>query len=260
MTKNHTYGFLIDASRCIDCRSCLVACSVQNDVSMTHTRIWIDDTGLLGDYPNFERFTAPYHCMHCNDPSCVSACTVGALQQNEDGIVVYDDDRCIGCRYCLYACPFEVPNFEWEERLALMVKCDMCVDRVEEGEQPACAATCPTEAIMWGKRDDMLSFAYQRMKDNPGRYVDHVFGEHENGGTSTFYLSPVPFDKLGFPEAKEGESPAHFNRMVTHGTPTVAAGVAIAATGIYLAIERQGKDNAAAKEYEESLEKIKKEA
>jgi len=113
---------------------------------------------------------------------------------------------------------------------------------------------------MWGKRDDMLSFAYQRMKDNPGRYVDHVFGEHENGGTSTFYLSPVPFDKLGFPEAKEGESPAHFNRMVTHGTPTVAAGVAIAATGIYLAIERQGKDNAAAKEYEESLEKIKKEA
>jgi len=99
---------------------------------------------------------------------------------------------------------------------------------------------------MFGKREDMLELAHQRIKEQPDRYVDHVYGEQENGGTSTFYVSPVPFEELGFPAAERGESPAHFNRLVTHGTPTVAAGVALGMTGIYLAIERQGKDNAAA--------------
>jgi len=251
MEKEHKYGFLIDASRCIDCRSCLVACSVQNNVPMEHTRIWINETGVQGTFPDLERYSAPFHCMHCVDPSCVSACTVGALQQNKDGIVVYDNDRCIGCRYCMYACPFEVPNFEWEQQLALIVKCDLCVDRVEGGDQPACAATCPTQAIVFGKREDMLDEAHNRIKEHPERYIDHIYGEYENGGTSTFYVSPVPFDELGFPAAKEGESSAHFNRLVTHGTPTVAAGVAIGATGIYLAIKRQGEDNKIAEKEQE---------
>jgi formate dehydrogenase iron-sulfur subunit len=245
MTK-HKYGFLIDASRCIDCRACLVACSVENNVPMEHTRIWINETGIRGEYPDLERHSAPFHCMHCLDPSCVSACTVGALQQNEDGIVIYDNDRCIGCRYCMYACPFEVPNFEWEQRLALIVKCDLCVNRLAEGGQPACAATCPTQAIQFGTREEMLSLAHALIESHPDRYLDHVYGEHENGGTSTFYISPVPFEELGFPVTEQEESPAHFNRLVTHGTPTVAAGVAIGMTAIYLAIERQIKDNAIA--------------
>jgi formate dehydrogenase iron-sulfur subunit len=243
---DHKYGFLIDASRCIDCRSCLVACSVENNVPLKHTRIWIDETGVKGEYPNLNRYSAPFHCMHCEDPSCVSACTVGALQQNEDGIIVYDSDRCIGCRYCMYACPFEVPNFEWEQRFSLIVKCDMCVARLAEGIQPACAATCPTEAIRFGKREEMLNLAHERIKAEPNRFVDRIYGERENGGTSTFYISPVPFEELGFPPADREESPAHFNRLITHGTPTVAAGVALGMTGIYLAIERQGKDNATA--------------
>jgi formate dehydrogenase iron-sulfur subunit len=240
------HGFLIDASRCIDCRTCLVACSVENNVPMTHTRIWMKDTGITGDFPDLSRYTAPYHCMHCTDPSCVSACTVGALQQNEDGVVVYDAERCIGCRYCMYACPFGVPNFEWEKSLALIVKCDLCFERLEEGQQPACAATCPTEAIKFGTHADMLQLAHTRIAQSPEKYIDHVYGEHENGGTSTFYISPVPFEQLGFPVTERQESPAEFNRLVTHGTPVVAAGVAIGMTGIYLAIERQSKDNAAA--------------
>ena len=244
----HKYGFLIDASRCIDCRACLVACSVQNDVPMEHTRIWINETGVVGEFPDLKRYSAPFHCMHCIDPSCVSACTVGALQQNEEGIVVYDNERCIGCRYCMYACPFEVPNFEWDKQLSLIVKCDLCVSRLEEGGEPACAATCPTDAIQFGSREDMLNLAHARIEAEPDRYIDHVYGEHENGGTSTFYISPVPFEELGFPAAQGEESPAHFNRLVTHGTPTVAAGVAIGMTGIYLAIERQGRDNKIAEE------------
>lgn len=240
------HGFLIDARRCIDCRTCLVACSVENNVPLTHTRIWMKDTGVQGKFPNFSRFSAPFHCMHCVDPSCVSACTVGALQQNEDGVVVYDAARCIGCRYCMYACPFSVPNFEWEQSLALIVKCDLCVNRVAGGEQPACAATCPTDAIKYGERGAMLELAYQRLHAEPDKYVQHVYGEHEHGGTSTFYISPVPFEELGLPAAEGEESPAHFNRLVTHGTPVVAAGVALAMAGAYLTIERQRKDNAAA--------------
>jgi len=146
----------------------------------------------------------------------------------------------------MYACPFEVPHFEWEQRLALIVKCDLCESRVDEGRQTACAATCPTDAIRFGTREEMLSLAHARIEAQPDRYIDRVYGEYENGGTSTFYISPVPFEELGFPSAERTESPAHFNRLVTHGTPAVAVGVALAMTGIYQAIKRQGEDNAAA--------------
>lgn len=246
MEHKAKYGFLMDASRCIDCRACMVACSVENNVPMQHTRIWMKDTGVVGQFPNLQRHTIPYHCMHCLDPSCVSACTVGALQKNEDGIITYDNERCIGCRYCMYACPFEIPNFEWEQRMALIVKCDLCVSQLEEGGQPACSATCPTGAIRFGSREEMLELARERIKNNPQRYINHIYGEHENGGTCTFYISPVPFEDLGLPTTTLTESPAYFNRLVTHGTPAVAAGVAIGMTGVYMAIQRQAKDNAAA--------------
>lgn len=244
------YGFLIDASRCIDCRACLVACSVENNVSMSNTRIWIKDTGLMGSFPEIEHFTAPYHCMHCEDPSCVSACTVGALQQNKDGIVVYDHEACIGCRYCMYACPFEVPHFEWDQRLALIAKCDMCEERLEEGQdEPACAATCPTDAIQFGLRTDMLKMAHERIANEPDRYIDHVFGEHENGGTSTFYLSPVSYDKLDFPTIETTESPAEYNRMATEkGTPIIATTAAVSMTAFYLALEKKEKAHASDEE------------
>ena len=238
------YGFLIDASRCIDCRACLVACSVENDVPMTHTRIWIKETGVTGEFPNLKKFTAPYHCMHCTDPSCVSACTVGALQQNQDGIITYDNDRCIGCRYCMYACPFEIPHFQWDQQLALIVKCDLCVARLERGQtEPACADTCPTDAIQFGKREEMLALAHERIDKEPNRYINHVFGEFENVGTSTFYISPIPFEQLGFPTTKQEGSPAVLNRMTTEkGTPIIAGTVLTGMTGIYLALEHREKN------------------
>jgi len=240
------YGFLIDASRCIDCRACLVACSVENNVPMTSTRIWIIDSGIIGEFPNLKHYTAPYHCMHCNDPSCVSACTVGALQQNEEGIITYDNEACIGCRYCMYACPFEVPHFQWDQQFALITKCDLCVSRLGEGQQePACAATCPTDAIQFGIREDMLALAHERINNEPDRYVNHVYGEYENGGTSTFYISPIPFEQLGFPTTERTESPAEFNRVTTEkGTPIIAGSMALGMTGIYLALEHRSKKHA----------------
>jgi formate dehydrogenase iron-sulfur subunit len=240
------YGFLIDASRCIDCRACLVACSVENNVALKSTRIWIKDSAITGEIPDLKHYTAPFHCMHCTDPSCVSACTVGALEKNADGIITYDNEACIGCRYCMYACPFEVPHFQWDQQFALITKCDLCVSRLEDGQtEPACAATCPTDAIQFGMQEDMLAMAHDRIKTQPERYVDHIFGEHENGGTSTFYISPVPFEQLGFPAIETTESPAHFNRMATEeGTPIIAGSVAVGMTGIYLALNQIGKKHA----------------
>jgi formate dehydrogenase iron-sulfur subunit len=238
----HKYGFLIDASKCIDCRACTIACSVENNVSMKHTRIWMKDTDIVGEYPELKHYTAPFHCMHCTDPSCVSACTVGALQQSQDGVVIYDNERCIGCRYCMYACPFQVPHFEWDQQFALITKCDMCFARLQAGQQPACAATCPSGAIQFGTRADMLAQAHERIKSQPDRYVNHIFGEFENGGTSTFYISPVPFEQLGFPTTEEGISPAYFNREATElGTPIIAGSVALGMMGIYLALEHKEK-------------------
>ncbi|HML21957.1 MAG TPA: 4Fe-4S dicluster domain-containing protein [Aggregatilinea sp.] len=238
------YGFLIDASLCIDCRTCMVSCSVQNNVSMDTTRIWIEETGVTGTFPDLKRYTVPYHCMHCKDPSCASACTVGALHRNEEGIVTYDKDICIGCRYCMYACPFEVPNYEWEATLPLVVKCDMCAARLDEGQQPACATTCPTGAIRFGLYEDMLAEAHRMINENPGKYVNHVYGEEENGGTATLYISPVPFEELGFPMAGTS-SPAYSNRLVTEGTPLVAGAMLVGLSGAYLTIKHLKEEAAA---------------
>lgn len=234
------YGFLIDASLCIDCRSCLVACSAEHNVSMSSTRIWMKGTGVQGIFPDLSMHTASFHCMHCDDPSCVSACTVGALQRTEDGIVVYDAHRCIGCRYCMYACPFGVPNMDLDEQFPLIVKCDMCEDRLHEGLEPACAATCLTGAIQFGTREEMLQKARIRIDENPN-LSDHIYGEHENGGTSAFYLSPTSFDELSFPGVGTGiHSTAYSNRQVTQTTPTVAGAAVLALSGIFLALKHFG--------------------
>ena len=242
-TNKGKYAFLIDGALCIDCRACNVACSVQNNVSMTSTRIWMKQSGVLGTFPDLERYSAPFHCMHCDDPSCVSACTVGALYRTEDGIVKYDEDRCIACRYCMYACPFEVPKMDLNEQFPLIVKCDMCADRLEEGEIPACAATCLSGAIQFGERDEMLEKARKRIEEKPDVYQEHIFGEHENGGTSTFYLLPAVFAETSFPQLSTTSS-GFSNRQVTGTTPAVAGAMAVALTGIYLARKNSSEHEA----------------
>jgi formate dehydrogenase iron-sulfur subunit len=154
-------------------------------------------------------------CMHCVDPACVSGCPVHALQKTSDGPVIYDQERCIGCRYCQYVCPFHVPRFEWDvARFPVVTKCHFCYEsRIKKGiGGPACADRCPTGALIWGKRGDLLAEAHKRISENPNRYVNHVYGEDDAGGTSVLYLSAVPFEKLGFenlgtqpiPEISEG--------------------------------------------------------
>jgi formate dehydrogenase iron-sulfur subunit len=206
MTEIKHKAFLFDATRCIDCRACMVACSVENKIETDKTRIWVAGVGLKGEFPILERASMVYHCMHCNAPDCLSACPVGAYSQRPDGPVEYDPAKCIGCRYCMNACPFGVPHFDYEKGLiagAFIDKCTMCPQRIDFGLEPACVATCPTDALVFGERADLLKDAHTRIQAHAGRYIDHVYGEKENGGTSYLILSHVPFQELGLPVLPE---------------------------------------------------------
>jgi formate dehydrogenase iron-sulfur subunit len=144
--------------------------------------------------------------MHCADPSCASACPVGAFTKTKLGPVVYDGDKCLGCRYCMVACPFSVPRYEWSAAVPVVRKCDGCIDRQRQGQPPACAEACPAEATVAGTRAEMLAEARRRIAENPEGYYPHVYGEHEVGGTNVFILSPVPFEQIGL-NTKVGNEP-----------------------------------------------------
>jgi formate dehydrogenase iron-sulfur subunit len=143
--------------------------------------------------------------MHCQKPSCESVCPVGALEKTDEGPVVYHEERCIGCRYCMVACPFGIPKYEWDKTLPRVQKCILCAPRLAEGEIPACAEICPTEATVFGEREELLREAHRRLLDNPDAYVGRVYGEHEVGGTSVLFLADVNYAQLGFPTALSDE-------------------------------------------------------
>jgi NAD-dependent dihydropyrimidine dehydrogenase PreA subunit len=154
--------------------------------------------------------------MHCVDPACASACMLGALKKREFGIVTYDPDLCVGCRYCEIACPFNVPKFEWMARAPKIVKCELCKERLAAGKEPACTDVCPRHAVVFGKRSDLLAEAHRRLAAEPDRYVPKVYGETDGGGTQVLYLSHVPFEKLGLPTL--GDEPApQLARTIQHG-------------------------------------------
>ena len=196
------YAMLYDLTKCIGCHSCEVACQVNKGL--------LPDTHLIsfrfieqGRYPDVTRALRRHQCMHCLIPACVSACPVGALQKTATGPVVYDTTRCIGCRYCMNACPYNVPTFDWDRGLLdqpLIHKCDFCADRLAEGLQPVCVEACPTQAVIFGERDQLLAEAKARIQAHPGRYVQYVYGETEGGGTSLLILSHIPFEQLGLPQ------------------------------------------------------------
>lgn len=234
-------AMLMDTSKCIGCKTCQLACKQKNGLptddkpkGLCSTALCYVDMKNVSDDPK-KPVIKPVkrQCMNCNNPGCVSACTVGALQKLPNGPVVYDANRCIGCRYCMYACPFGIPTFEWEKQLSLIKKCDQCADLQAKGQPPACAKACPVGAIQYGTRDELLTIAKQRIQDTKVNYVKHIYGEKEVGGTSMLYLATVPFLSLGFPELDE-ESPADASQEIMHMTPQVATTVATLLTATYL--------------------------
>src|SRR5665648_59772 len=215
-------GTLYDASQCIGCRNCEIACK------SNHTSDDASPAGIQEDQQDLELSAETWsliklyqdkenrsiysfvkvQCMHCIDPACVSACPVGALQKTENGPVTYDEKICIGCRYCMAACPFEIPKYEWEKVFPRIMKCDFCVDRQNAGGEPACTEACISGALTFSKRSDLLVEANNRIQNDPGNYIDHVYGEHEVGGTSNLYISKVPFEKLGLPTLNSSSLPS----------------------------------------------------
>ena len=246
---------LYDGSVCIGCKSCEIACKRVNELPLkdpsqetdgeankrlsayAFTRIHTSEVEINGKVsPAFIKL----QCMHCLHPACAEACIVGALQKRPDGPVTYDEGRCIGCRYCQIACPFGIPNFEWDKPVPWIRKCTFCAPRQDEGLEPMCVASCPTGALKFGKREELLAEAKERITTAPGKYVNHIYGQNEVGGTSWLYLSPVPFEKLGFgPHINE---PVTINAARAMGlVPPVIIGVAAAMTGIYWLTKRRQK-------------------
>jgi formate dehydrogenase iron-sulfur subunit len=248
---------LYDANKCIGCRACQIACKQWNELPADKT----SNNGTYENPPhlNARTFTkiqfkeievdSKFHflftkvqCMHCEHPACVEACPVAALQKTDMGPVTYDDSKCFGCRYCMVACPFGIPNFEWDDPLPWIRKCTFCADRQSSGLKPACVSTCPTGALQFGERDELISEAKKRIASHPTEYVDHIYGEKEAGGTSWLYLSPVSFKALGFPDL--GLEPVTLNVERTMGAiPAVLVGVAAAMSGIYWISQRRQKLN-----------------
>jgi formate dehydrogenase iron-sulfur subunit len=196
MTADDKIGLLFDATRCIGCLECVKACKADHGLK---PEIGADlDANTFTIVQRRSEQNVRRLCMHCLNPTCVSVCPVAALHKEEQGQVTYDADACMGCRYCVFACPFNVPRYEWAERLPRVSKCDFCIQRTSKGGETACSWVCPVDATESGQRGKLLATAKERIRKNPKRYVDHIYGEQEAGGTSILILSGLPFETTGY--------------------------------------------------------------
>lgn len=282
---------LIDITRCIGCRACQVACKQWNEregeetelqdymgfqnpatlSAKTYTLITFHELPDENAPAGLRYLFTMRRCLHCLEPACASACPTTALSPQPDGPVTYDANKCIGCRYCVWACPWGVPTAEWDSLAPKIQKCTHCADRVsqpvplarngqalndleskrylEDVVTPACVKACPADCLRFGDRDEMLREAHDRIAKRPDKYVDHVYGEKEAGGTSVLYLSSVPFEKLGFPDVGTKAYPG-FSRAALHAVPPAVLAMAAVLGGIFafmkrrvLAIAQGGEEN-----------------
>lgn len=224
VVKKMSKSILVDTTRCIGCGACAAGCKVVNGLpfddreaekqrpspscsedeltnfAQSHGEVGgILSATTLNIVQTHGNIFVRRFCMHCQEPTCASVCPVRALHKTAAGPVVYEPDKCMGCRYCMMACPFSVPRYEWKAALPKVKKCTMCAPRQALGKQPACTAVCPVQAGIFGERDELLKEAEKRLREDPSKYFQHVFGKEEVGGTSVLYLSAVPFGQLGLP-------------------------------------------------------------
>ena len=274
MSEN-AYSILTDTTRCIGCEKCVEGCKKANDLGDDVAWRWkakIDDLSStrftkIIQQPG-KRFIRQ-HCHHCQQSACVSACIVGALKKQEEGAVTYDETKCMGCRYCMMACPFGIPRYDWEAKVPYVRKCILCYDKLTAGEleAPGCVSACPEKATIFGTRDEMLDEARRRIDHNPEKYIDHIYGEKEVGGASVLYLSDIDLGFLGWQNELGDKTLPERTWKALSKVPYMAVGMGAGMFGIWWMIGRRmelqvrtkaalearvDKDAAAAKEEEKN--------
>ncbi len=245
-------GVLVDTTRCIGCRSCEIACSeehdlyvpdVKNDSALDHIRDTSEKQWTIVNRFETEKgeVFVKKQCMHCWQPACTAACLTKAMNKTKEGPVTWDGDKCMGCRFCMVSCPFDIPKFEYHEWNPKIQKCNMCYERLQEGKKPACVEACPTDALMFGTKRELMEVARHRVYNHPDKYVHKIYGEHEVGGTGWLYLSAVPFEQIGF-RTDLGTTPyPQYTKEFLFSVPLVLFGVPALLLGLNLLTDRKNK-------------------
>jgi Fe-S-cluster-containing dehydrogenase component len=247
MPKNRSeaefYGILYDTTRCKGCRGCEYDCSDANSLPLPPkpseiTGIRKPDEAhrtVVNEYQTSKGVVyVKTQCMQCNEPACAAACLTQAMHKTETGPVIWRGEKCMGCRYCMVSCPFDMPKFEYHSPNPSIQKCDMCYEsRLKNGELPSCVENCPNDALKYGPRRELIREARQRIVENPDQYIDHIYGEHEAGGTGWLYLSGVPFEEIGMKTHIQKESYPALTKGFLYSVPTVFVVVPALLAGIH---------------------------
>jgi formate dehydrogenase iron-sulfur subunit len=239
-------AILTDTTLCIGCNECALACKKVNKLEADLPRRWDLQDGLSarnwtsvvrGPDKTFVR----KQCRHCLEPACVAACPVGALSKTETGAVVYDGGKCLGCRYCMMSCPYSIPRYDWDQRVPYIRKCVLCDERIKAGGQPGCTEACPTKATIFGDRDVLLAEAHRRLREQPGKYINRVWGEDEIGGTSVLYISNVDLSFLAHGMALGRVPVPERTSLAMEAVPFAFTGVVAVMAGVHWIVERRIK-------------------
>ncbi len=244
-------GILVDTTRCIGCRQCEIACAEAHDLPIPDVK---HDGGLehhrepsTTQWKVVNKFETDKgtvfvkkQCMHCGQPACAAACPTNAMDKTHEGPVIWHGDRCMGCRYCMVACPFEIPKFEYSSPNPRIQKCIMCYDRLQDGKLPACVEACPADALQFGTKRELMEIARTRIYQNPEKYVHHIYGQYEVGGTGWIYLSAVSFDQIGFRNDLGQRPYPDYTREFMFADPLVFLGVPVLLYGLRELTNRAG--------------------
>jgi formate dehydrogenase iron-sulfur subunit len=231
-------GLLIDTTKCIGCGGCAMACKEANDLPKDGGQALSATTWTIVE--KREGVHIRRMCMHCEDPACASVCPVGALRKTPEGAVTYDETKCIGCRYCMMACPFGIPRYEWSKPVPRMRKCILCYEKATRfGKPTACAQVCPTGATKFGERAALVREAEERIRTQPDRYTRHIFGIEEAGGTSVLFLAAVDFARLGFRTKVRKERYPQMTWNVLSRLPNVVSVAGAGMAGVWWLMNRR---------------------
>jgi Fe-S-cluster-containing dehydrogenase component len=250
--KKEFVGVLTDTTRCIGCRACEQACAethgfavpeVESDNALEKERTPSETQWTVVNRYETEKgeVFVKKQCLHCWQPACASACLTNAMFKTKDGPVIWRSGKCMGCRFCMVACPFDIPKFEYNTWNPNIQKCNMCWERLEQGQKPACVEACPTDALMFGKKRELMEIARVRIYHHPAKYVHQIYGEYEVGGTGWFYLSAVPFEQLGF-RTDLGTTPyPEYTREFLYAVPVMLFGAPALLLGLRFLADKNGE-------------------